>query len=83
MTSKKNSKIEKITEFTIFDKKKFNDIEIKMLRENEKCYIKINPIFQKSIYKKISIMLNGEEHHWNLYNQDGKISNIIYFFKYV
>jgi hypothetical protein len=62
----------------IFINKKINDIEIKMLRENEKCFIKIEPIKHKSTHKKIFIIINGEEHQWDLYDEDGKESQKIY-----
>ncbi|MCJ2513849.1 MAG: hypothetical protein LN408_05365, partial [Candidatus Thermoplasmatota archaeon] len=42
----------------IFVNKKINDIEVKMLRENEKCFIKIVPIIQKSTPKKLFIIIN-------------------------
>lgn len=72
--TKKKEKIDK----NIFIEKKIDDIEIKMLRENEKCYIKIIPIAQKSIKKQIYIMLNNEKHQWYIYDEEGNYSHKIY-----
>ena len=62
----------------IFVNKKINDIEVKMLRENEKCFIKIVPIIQKSTPKKLFIIINGDEHQWDIYDQNGRGSHKIY-----
>jgi hypothetical protein len=62
----------------IFVDKKINDIQIKMLREKEKCYIKIIPLNQKSTQKKIIIKINGEKHQWDIYDKNGRESHKIY-----
>jgi len=62
----------------IFVNKKINDIEIKMLRERENCYIKIIPVTQKSSPKKLFITINGEGHQWDIYDQNGRDSHKIY-----
>jgi hypothetical protein len=67
-----------MSETNIFINKKINDIEIKMLRENEKCFIKIEPIKKKSNPKKIIIIINGEEHQWDVYDKNGRESHKIY-----
>ena len=58
--------------------KKIHDIEIKMLRENENCFIKIVPIIQKSTQKKLFIMINCNDHQWDIYDQNGRDSHKIY-----
>lgn len=62
----------------IFVTKKIKDIEIKMLREKEKCYIKIIPIVQKSSPKRVYITINDEEHQWDIYDQKGRDAHKIY-----
>ena len=49
-----------------------------MLRKNEDCYIKIVPTTQKSNPKKIFIMINGEEHQFDIYDQNGRESHKIF-----
>jgi len=67
-----------MSETHIFLNKKINDTEIKMLRKNEDCYIKIVPTTQKSNPKKLFIMINGEEHQFDIYDQNGRESHKIY-----
>jgi hypothetical protein len=55
----------------IFIKKNINDIQIKMLREKEKCYIKIIPITQKSSPKKLFITINSEKYQWDIFDKNG------------
>jgi hypothetical protein len=62
----------------IFINKKINDIQINMLREKEKCYIKIIPLTQKSSPKKLFITINGEKYNWEIYDKNGKDSHRIY-----
>jgi len=55
------------------------DIDFKMIRKNEKCWIKIEPIKRNSVHSTIFIFINGEEHHWDIYDQNGSEKHIVYF----
>ncbi len=55
------------------------DIEFRMIRENEKCWIKVVPMKRKSIPSSLHIILNNEYHHWDIYDKDGKELHKIYF----
>jgi hypothetical protein len=61
-----------------FDKR-IKDIEFRMIRENEKCWIKVVPLKRKSIHSSLHIILNDEYHHWDIYDKDGKEAHEIYF----
>jgi hypothetical protein len=67
-----------MTSKNIFIKKNINDIQIKMLREKEKCYIKIIPTTQKSSPKKLFITINGEKHQWEIFDENGRGSHRVY-----
>jgi hypothetical protein len=58
---------------------KINDIEFKMLRKNDNCWIKIEPIKRESIPSSLHIILNGEDYHLDIYDRSGKESHKIYF----
>jgi len=66
---------EKYTKFNIT----INDIEFKMIRKNEYCWIKAVPITQESTPSALHIILNGEEHHWNIYDKSGRDVHKVYF----
>ena len=55
------------------------DIEFRMIREHDKCWIKVVPLKRKSIPSSLHIILNNEYHHWDIYDKDGKENHIIYF----
>jgi hypothetical protein len=65
-------------EHTIFNKI-INDIEFKMMRKEEYCWIKIEPFNRTSIPSSIHIILNGEDHHWDIYDKNGEETNKVYF----
>ena len=67
-----------MTEKQFFFKKNIQDIEIKMLRIKNDCYIKIIPSCQKSDAKKIIIMINGEKRQFDIYDENGRESLRIY-----
>lgn len=59
--------------------KKFKDIEFKMKREKDKCFIKIEPTARFSEPSTIYISLNNELHKWEVYDKDGAESCFVYF----
>jgi len=56
-----------------------NNIEFKMIRKDENCWIKAEPINRVSTPSSLHIILNGEEHHWDIYDESGKESHKVYF----
>ena len=56
-----------------------NNIDFKMVRKNDKCWIKIEPINQVSNPSSLHIILNGEHHHWDVYDESGREVHNIYF----
>jgi len=56
-----------------------NDIEFKMLRKDDKCWIKAEPISRMSTPSSLHIILNDEDHHWDVYDESGKEAHKIYF----
>ena len=56
-----------------------NDIEFKMIRKGENCWIKAEPISRISTPSSLHIILNGEEHHWDVYDESGRESHKVYF----
>ena len=67
-----------MTEKQFFFKKSIQDIEIKMLRIKNDCYIKIIPSHQISNAKKIIININGEKYQFDIYDKNGRESLRIY-----
>lgn len=61
-----------------FIKNKIRDIEFKMFRENQNCWIKIIPTKKNSIKSTIYIMINNEEYSWEIYDKFGNDVNKIY-----
>jgi hypothetical protein len=55
------------------------DIEFNMLRKDDTFWIKIVPLKRKSTPSSLHIILNGEHHHWDVYDKDGKENHKIYF----
>ena len=55
------------------------DIEYKMLRKEEYCYIKIEPFKRTSAPSGVQIFINGELHKWDIYDKKGKEANKVYF----
>ena len=58
---------------------KINDIEFKILRKKDDCWIKIEPIKRESLPSNLHIILNGEKHHWDIYDTSGREAHKIYF----
>ena len=56
-----------------------NDIEFKMLRKGGNCWIKVVPVTQSSSPSSVHIVLNGEEHHWDIYDKSGRDVHKVYF----
>jgi hypothetical protein len=67
-----------IKELTRFDKI-IKDIEFRMIKDNDKCWIKVVPLKRKSIHSSLYIILNDEYHKWDIYDKDGKEAHEIYF----
>ncbi len=60
-------------------KKTIDDIEFKMMRKGNMCWIKTIPITQKSKPSSLHILLNGVKHHWEIYDETGRDFHNIYF----
>ena len=45
-----------------------NDIEFKMIRKKDNCWIKAEPINRVATPSSLYIILNGESHHWDVYD---------------
>jgi hypothetical protein len=50
-----------------------------MMRKNDHCWIKAVPINRMSTLSSLHIILNGEEHHWDVYDKSGREAHEIYF----
>ena len=59
--------------------KTINDIVFRMLRKNDNCWIKIEPTNRESSPSSLHIILNGEDYHWDIYDDSGREAHIIYF----
>ena len=55
------------------------DIEFKMIRIAEKCWIKVVPKTRASKESSLCIILNDKKHHWAVYDENGIESHEIYF----
>jgi hypothetical protein len=56
-----------------------NDIEFKMLRKDDKCWIKVVPIIQNSAPSSLHIIVNREDHHWDIYDENRRDIHKVYF----
>ena len=56
-----------------------NNIEFRMIRSNEKCWIKVVPLVRKSKSSSICFILNNEYFHWDIYDENGSETHEIYF----
>lgn len=56
-----------------------NNIDIKMIRENDKCWIKVVPLIQVSIPSRLHLILNDEYYNWDIYDESGREAYKIYF----
>jgi hypothetical protein len=50
-----------------------------MMRKDNNCWIKAVPITQMSTPSSLHIILNGEEHHWDVYDVSGHEVHKVYF----
>ena len=66
---------EKYTRFNTI----INDIEFKMIRKNKHCWIKAVPNIQVSTPSSLHIILKGDDHHWDVYDESGEESHKVYF----
>jgi len=66
---------EKYTRFDIV----INDIELKMMRKGNHCWIKAIPISRISMPSSLHFILNGEEHHFDIYDSSGREAHEVYF----
>jgi hypothetical protein len=58
---------------------KLNDIEFRMIRKDEKCWIKIVPLIRESIPSSLHLILNNEFYSWDIYDKNGRESHEIFF----
>ena len=56
-----------------------NDIEFIMIRKDDNCWIKAVPLNHLSTPSSLHIILNGEDHHWDVYDENGQEAHKIYF----
>jgi len=56
-----------------------NDIEFKMIRKGDYCWIKAIPINRVSTLSSLHLILNGEEHHFDIYDKSGREAHEVYF----
>lgn len=56
-----------------------NDIEFIMIRKDDNCWIKAVPLNRLSTPSSLHIILNGEDHHWDVYDENGHEAHRIYF----
>lgn len=66
---------EKYTKFNAI----INDIEFKMIRKDDNCWIKAEPINRVATPSSLHIILNGEDHHWDIYDESGREAHKVYF----
>ena len=64
--------------YTRFDTT-INDIEFIMIRKDDNCWIKAVPLNHLSTPSSLHIILNGEDHHWDVYDENGQEAHKIYF----
>ena len=50
-----------------------------MLRKGDNCWIKTIPITQESTPSVLHFILNGEEHHLDIYDKSGRDKHNVYF----
>jgi hypothetical protein len=58
---------------------KIKDIEIKMIRENNNCWIKVVPSKRASQPSCLYFIINDEFHNFDIYDKNGKETYEIYF----
>jgi len=50
-----------------------------MIRKGDNCWIKAVPITQESTPSSLHIILNDNEHHWDIYDESGRDVHKVYF----
>ena len=50
-----------------------------MIRKGDNCWIKAVPLTQQSTPSSLHIILNGEDHHWDMYDESGRDIHKVYF----
>ncbi len=50
-----------------------------MIRKEDNCWIKAVPLIQSSAPSSLHIILNGEEHHWDVYDESEQDAHKVYF----
>ena len=50
-----------------------------MIRKEDNCWIKAVPLIQSSAPSSLHIILNGEEHHWDIYDESEQDAHKVYF----
>ncbi len=58
---------------------KLDYIEFKMIRKEDKVWIKVEPIKRKSISSSLHIVLNGKEYNFDIYDINGIEAHRVYF----
>lgn len=56
-----------------------NNIEFKMLRTNNKCWIKATPLVRVSIPSSIQLIIDNEQYKYDIYDKDGTEAHEFYF----
>ena len=59
--------------------KTVNNIEFKMLRKGEECWIKIIPSLIRYDPTSLHIILNNESYHFDIYDENGNEKHNIFF----
>lgn len=50
-----------------------------MMRKDEKYWIKVTPITQKSNPSSLHLSMDNKEHYWNIYDDKGRDKHKVYF----
>lgn len=58
---------------------KIDNIEFKMIRKEDNCWIKVVPIKRKSTSSSLHIIINGKEYNFDIYDKNGIEAHRIYF----
>jgi hypothetical protein len=56
-----------------------NDIEFRMIRKDDNYWIKVVPLMQISTPSSLHIILNDEDHNWDIYDKSGRKAHKVYF----
>ncbi len=50
-----------------------------MIRKGDNCWIKVVPAVRVSTPSSLHLILNGEEHHFDIYDKSGRETHEVYF----